>query len=132
VSSRRQALRFGAAPTAGERPFLLAEGLEVLLSDAIEEPFEAAAVGDGAADGVVEVRGDVGADLPARGAVVEIESGMPLAALAAARGLATGPLPQDERAAEDGFVGEDLSGARACLALGGGALSPRSHGGLLF
>jgi hypothetical protein len=108
------------------------EGLEILLSDLSEELFDPATVVDGLADRVVEGLGDIGADLPAARASVEIEGRMLLPASASAVGLATAAESHHQRAPEHGFVGEELSGARACLAFLTGALSPRSHRGLLF
>ena len=58
----------------------------------------------------MEGLGDIGADLLALRAGVEIESRMLLATLAPAIRLTTRAIPKHERAAEKRFVGEDFSG----------------------
>ena len=66
--------------------------------------------------------GDIRAKPLAARAGVKIESGMLLPALAAAVGLAAGAVLEDQRTAEQGFVGEELDGPRAALSFLGRAL----------
>jgi hypothetical protein len=89
------------------------------LSDRVIDP---AAGLDGGTDRLVEGRWDIEAHPLIPGAGVEIEGGMLLAGLTPAVGLAAGAVLKDQRAAEQGFVGEELDGARACLALLGSTL----------
>jgi hypothetical protein len=117
------------------RPYLLfplQEGLEVMFRDALDESVDLAAGLDPGSDRVAERRGDVGAEPLATRAGVKIESGMLLAALAAAVGLAAGTVLEQERAAEQGFVGKELDGARATLSFLGRALGAWGHRGLLY
>jgi hypothetical protein len=111
------------ALTGQEGLFPLEKGLEIVLGDLIDESFDPATVVHPFSDGVVEGLGNVGGPLLAIAAGVEIESRMFLAALAAAVGFATGAVPQHQRAAEKGFIGEVLSGAGACVSFRGGTLS---------
>jgi len=87
------------------------EGLEVVFRDAIDELIELAAGLDPVSDRVVQGRGDVGTEPLVAQAGVKIESGMLLAALAAAVGFAAGTVLENQRAAEQRFVGEELDGA---------------------
>jgi hypothetical protein len=96
---------------------LLQEGLEVVLRDAIDQPFDPAAVVDPPAGGVVQGRGDVDADPPVAGAGMEIEGRMFWALAAVAVRLAAGAVLEHERAADQGLVGQELDGAGAGVAL---------------
>jgi hypothetical protein len=98
--------------------------LEIVLGDLIEEPFEPAAVVHPETDGLVEGFGNVAGLLPALGAGIEIESRMLLAALAPAVRLAAGAVPQHQRAAEKGIIGEAVSGARSGVPFRDRSLSP--------
>jgi hypothetical protein len=110
---------------AGQKRFLLLEeGLEIMLGDLIDEPFEPTAIIHPGPDGVVEGFGNVGGLLSALGAGVEIQSRMLLAALAPAVRLAAGAVSQHQRAAEKGIIGQAMSGARAGVPFRDRALSP--------
>jgi hypothetical protein len=97
--------------------FPLQEGLEVVLRDLIDRVIDPAAGLDGGADRLVEGRWNIDAHPLISGTGMEIESGMLLAGLASAVGLAAGAVLEDQRAAEQGFLGEQLNGAGACVAL---------------
>jgi hypothetical protein len=90
--------------------------LDVVLGEALDEPFDPAAVVDPSAGGVVEGRWDVDADTWVARAGVEIEGRMLRASPAAAVGLAAGAVLEHERAAEQGPVGQELDGAGAVAA----------------
>jgi hypothetical protein len=117
VPSRRGVLRSGATLAREELLLLLQEGLEVVLRDAIDQPFDPAAVLDPLAGGVVEGRGDVDADPLVARAGVERECRMLLARAAVAVGLAAGAVLEHERAAEQGLLSQELDGAGAGVAL---------------
>ena len=101
---------------AGEDLLLpLQEGLKVVFRDLIDPLIDLAAGLDGGTQGLVEGRGDIDANPLVARAGMEIESGMLLAGLAPAVGLAAGAVLKDQRAAEQGFVGQKLDGAGACV-----------------
>jgi hypothetical protein len=117
VPSRCGILR-GGAPLAGEDLlFPLPKGLEIVIRDVIHQVIDLVAGRDGGADVLVEGRGDRDANPLVAGAGMEIESRMLLAGPAPAVGLAAGAVLEDQGAAEQGFVSEELDGARACVAL---------------
>jgi hypothetical protein len=108
--------------------FPLQKALEIVFRDAVNELVELTAGLDPGSDGFVESRRDVNANPPVTRAGVKIESGMFLPSLAPAVGLAAGPVLKDQRAAEQGFVGEELDGAGAALSFLGRALGTWGHG----
>jgi transketolase N-terminal domain/subunit len=69
------------------------------------------------ADRLLKGRGDINANPLVTEAGMKIESGMLLSGLAAAVGLAAGAVLEDQSAAEQGFIGEELDGAAARVAL---------------
>src|SRR5947209_1720662 len=112
--------------------FPLQQGLEVVSRGAIDELVDLAAGLDPGSDGFVEGRRDVGANPLVARAGVKIGGGMLLPALGPAVGLAAGAVLEDQRAAEQAFVCEELDGAGATLSFLGRALGPWGHGGLLY
>jgi hypothetical protein len=91
------------------------EGLKVLLGDLIDQSFEPATVLNPLANRFMEGPGNVGANLLLARARVEIEGRMPLPALAPAVGLTAGAVPQYQIAPQKRLVGQELSGAGACV-----------------
>jgi hypothetical protein len=87
----------------------------VLLGDLIDQSFDPATVLDPLANRFMEGLGNVGANLLLTRTGVEIESRVPLPALAAAVGLTAGAIPQYQIAPEKRLIGEELSGTGACV-----------------
>jgi hypothetical protein len=85
--------------------------------DVIDPPVDLAAGRDRGADRLVEVRRDVDANPPVARAGMKVESRMLLAGLTPAVGLAAGAALEDERASQQGLVGEELDGAGSRVAL---------------
>jgi hypothetical protein len=86
-----------------------------MLRDSIHEPFDPLSRFDPLADGIVERFGDVNVNPPVAVANVKIQSRMLLALLTAAVALTTSAVPVRQRAAEKGFVSEELSGPRTSI-----------------
>ena len=88
----------GEWSSEGERPLPLPlksgcfvpRGLKVLLGDLINQPFDPATIVNPLANRFMEGLGNVGANLLLAGTGVEIESRVPLPALAATVGLTAG------------------------------------------
>ena len=104
----------GVALASQERLFPLQEGLKVLLRDLIDQSFDPATVLDPLANRFMEGLGNVGANLLLTRTGVEIESRMPLPALAAAVRLTARSVSQYQIAPKKGLVGQELNGAGAC------------------
>ena len=94
-----------------------------MLGDLIDQSLDPATVLDPLANRFVEGPGNVGANLLLTRTGVEIESRMPLSALAAAVGFAARAISQYQIAPKKGLVGQELSGAGACVSLLDGVLS---------
>jgi len=108
-------IRWRATLTCQEWLFAFQKNLKVMLGDLIYEPFDLLASLDPLANRVVKRFGDISVNPPVAVADVEIECRMLLALLAAAIGSAARAVSKRQRAAEKGFVGEQLSGARTSL-----------------
>src|SRR6478672_394350 len=80
---------------------------------------------------LVEGSGNVGANLFLTGARIEIERRMPLPALTATVRLAARAVPQYQIAPQKRLVGQELSGAGACVSLLDRMLRSRNHSYLL-
>lgn len=87
----------------------------MLLRDLIDQSFEPATVLNPLANRFMEGPGNVGTNLLLTRARVEVESRMPLPALATAVGFTAGAVSQYQIAPQKGLVGQELSGAGACV-----------------
>jgi hypothetical protein len=117
VPSRSGALGSEAALAGEDRLLLLQEGREVEIRDLIDQVIELTAVLNRRADRLMKGRGDINANPSVTAAGMKVESGMLLSGLAAAVGLAAGAVLEDQSAAEQGLIGEELNGAGARVAL---------------
>jgi hypothetical protein len=95
--------------------FLFQETLKVLLGDLIDQSFDPATVLNPLANSFMEGPWNVGANLLLARTGIEIQSRMPLPALAATVGLTTRAVPQYQIAPEKRLIGEELSGTGACV-----------------
>jgi len=98
-----------------ERLFAFQESLKVLLGGLIDQSFDAATVLNPLANRFMKGPGNVGANLLLTRARVEVESRMPLPALATAVGFTAGAVSQYQIAPQKGLVGQELSGAGVCV-----------------
>jgi hypothetical protein len=105
--------------------------LEIEIRDLIDPAIDLTAVLNRRADRLVEGRGDINAHPLVAEAGMKVESGVLLAGLAVARGLAAGAVLEHQRAAEEGLIGEELDGPGAGIALLGRTMGSWRHGGLL-
>jgi hypothetical protein len=108
-------LRWGIALASQERLFPFHEGLKVLLGDLIDQPFDPATVLDPLANCFMKGLGNVGANLLLARPGIEIESRMPLPALAATVRLTAQFVSQYQIAPQKRLVGQELSSAGACV-----------------
>ncbi len=107
----------GAALAGKEFLLLFQEGLEVEIRDLIDQVINLMAVLNRGADRLMKGRGNINANPPVAKAGMKRESGMLWSGLATTVGLAAGAVLEHQRAAEQGFLGEELDGTGACVAL---------------
>jgi hypothetical protein len=91
--------------------------LEIAIGDLIDEVIDPMTILNRRADGLVEGRGDIKANPLVAEAGMKVESRMLGSGLAVTGGLAAGAVLEDQRAAEQGLIGEELDGPGARVAL---------------